>query len=65
MNILKRISLTLRLIKVQRFIGSFVYPLQRDWLERKFRNSKPIEIYEPSGNLIEAKAIAGKWRVLL
>jgi alpha-glucosidase len=56
MNVFKQISLTLRLIKLERFIGSLIYPWRRDRLERQFSQVQPLEIVEPSGNLKSAEA---------
>ncbi|KYC43710.1 hypothetical protein WA1_00645 [Scytonema hofmannii PCC 7110] len=58
MKILKLLSINLRLIKLQRFLGSLIYPLQRDRLERQFRNSKTLEASEKAGNIIRAEQTA-------
>ncbi len=43
MGILNEAFLNLRTIKLRRFLGSLLYPLQRDWLERQFRKSQSLE----------------------
>jgi alpha-glucosidase len=55
MKILKLLSINLRLIKLQRFLGSLTYPLQRDRLERRFRNSKTLKASEKAGNIIRVE----------
>ncbi|WNZ26767.1 glycoside hydrolase family 31 protein [Leptolyngbya sp. NK1-12] len=46
MNILKQVSLKLRLIRVERFLGAIVYSLRRSWLEYQSRQPglKAIEL---------------------
>jgi alpha-glucosidase len=58
MDLLKQLLLTLRPIKFKRFFGSLVYPIKRDLLEHKYKSAQPLEIYEPSGNIIKAKAFS-------
>jgi alpha-glucosidase len=58
MNIFKQLSLTLRVIKLQRFSGSLFYSLERDRWERQLpRPSTSAPTQEP-GKLLEAKATA-------
>ncbi len=56
MNILKQASLRLRLVKLKRFFGSLFYPLQRDYLERPFRNRQILEAIEKTGNIEKAES---------
>jgi alpha-glucosidase len=58
MNLTKQIALKLRFIKLQRFLGSLFYPLQRDWLERQVRSQQSLEVFEETGNLLRAEQIA-------
>jgi alpha-glucosidase len=55
MDIFKQLSLTLRFIKLQRFLGSLSYPIQRDRLERQVSRSQSLEVFEEVGSLLEAK----------
>lgn len=56
MDILKEAFLNLRTIKLRRFLGSLLYPLQRDWLERQFRKSQTLEAVEETGEIQRAEA---------
>lgn len=56
MDFLKQASLTLRPIKFRRFFGSLIYPLRRDRLESKFRESQAVEAFEPSGKILRAES---------
>jgi alpha-glucosidase len=59
MNFAKQAALKLRFIKLQRFLGSLFYPLQRDWLERQAHSRQSLEVFEETGNLLQAEQIAG------
>ncbi|MGH8001490.1 MAG: hypothetical protein ACREPR_19240 [Brasilonema sp.] len=56
MDILNEAFLNLRTIKFRRFLGSLFYPLQRDWLERRFRKSQTLEVVEETGEVQRAEA---------
>jgi len=58
MNFLKQASLKLRFIRVERFFGSLVYPLQRKWLEYQSRRSPGFEVTELPGTIHQAEATA-------
>lgn len=55
MDLLKQLSLTLRFIKLQRFLGSLSYPIQRDRLERQVKRSRSLEVFEEIGRYLKAK----------
>ncbi|WP_414544043.1 TIM-barrel domain-containing protein [Nostoc sp. CCY0012] len=54
MNFWKQALLNLRLIKLRRFLGSFFYSLQRDFLERQFQSSG--EVFGEIGNILDTEA---------
>ncbi|MBE9104709.1 hypothetical protein IQ229_07060 [Nostoc cf. edaphicum LEGE 07299] len=56
MDILNEAFLNLRTIKLRRFLGSLLYPLQRDWLERQFRKSQTLKAVEETGEIQRAEA---------
>ncbi|MEP0914422.1 glycoside hydrolase family 31 protein [Leptolyngbya sp. GB1-A1] len=58
MNILKQVSLKLRLIRVERFLGSIIYPLQRSWLEYKSRQKPGLKAIELPGTIKAVKQTA-------
>lgn len=62
MNILKQASLNLRLIKVKRFFGSLIYPVQRDKLERQFNDVKLLKATKLPSNIIRAESTANGGR---
>lgn len=62
MNILKQVSLNLRLIKLKRFFGSLFYPVQRDLLERQFSHVKLLKATKPPANIIRAEKTANGGR---
>jgi alpha-glucosidase len=55
MNIFKQLSLTLRFIKFQRFLGSLFYSYERDWWERQFRSSQTSEPSQEPRKLLQAE----------
>lgn len=56
MNLFKKIALTFRLIKLERFLGSLQYSFQRDRLERQYSSSDlPVSADSP-GLLIQTEA---------
>lgn len=63
MNIFQLLSLNLRLIKWRRFVGSFLYPLQRDRLERQSHSTKTTEPRIAPGKLqrVESTARGGRF----
>jgi alpha-glucosidase len=56
MNLQRQVLLTLRFVKLRRFLGSLFYPLQRDWLELRSR-SHNMEATEQTGGAEKAKPI--------
>lgn len=56
MDILNKTLLNLRTIKLRRFFGSLLYPLQRDWLERQFLKPQTLEAVEETGEVYKAEA---------
>lgn len=55
MNIFKQLSLTLRFIKFERFLGSLFYSYERDKWERQFRSSQTSEPSQEPGKLLQAE----------
>lgn len=56
MNIFKQLSLTLRFIKFQRFLGSLFYSYERDWWERQFRSSQTSEPSQEPRKLLQVES---------
>jgi alpha-glucosidase len=54
MSLQRQVLLSIRLIKLQRFLGSLFYPLQRDWLEFSSR-SHNMKATEETGGAEKAK----------
>ncbi|WP_254565446.1 glycoside hydrolase family 31 protein [Oscillatoria sp. HE19RPO] len=52
MNILKQISLKLRLIRLERFITSLIYTFQRDWADRQYQSSQKVQPLTTPGRLL-------------
>jgi alpha-glucosidase len=55
MDLLKQLSLTLRFIKLKRFLGSLSYLIQRDRLKRQVARSRSLEVFEEIGSYLKAK----------
>lgn len=49
MGVLKQTIQKLRFIKLQRFIGSLTYPLQRDWIEHQSKGKHSLVAAEEAG----------------
>lgn len=47
MNLLKQITLNLRIIKLKRFLGSLFYSFERDWWERQLTPAKKPQMVKP------------------
>lgn len=58
MDIFKPIKLTLRFIKLQRFLGSLFYSYERDWWERQFPSSQTSELSQEPGKLLQTEPTA-------
>lgn len=58
MNILKQVSLKLRLIRVERFLGSIVYSLRRSGLEYRSRQKPGLKAIELPGTIQAVKQTA-------
>ncbi|WP_052334344.1 glycoside hydrolase family 31 protein [Kamptonema formosum] len=58
MNLFKKLKLTFRYIKLERFIGSLVYSLQRDRLERQFPNLETAKPFKTPGKLLQVERTA-------
>ncbi|NEQ27152.1 MAG: alpha-glucosidase, partial [Microcoleus sp. SIO2G3] len=52
----------LRLIKLQRFFGSLIYPVERDWLEWQARRSQTLQAVEKTGRINEVTPITSGGR---
>lgn len=55
MDIGKFLSLNLRLVKLRHFLGSLIYPLQRDFLARQHRQGKTLEPLTLPGKILQVE----------
>jgi alpha-glucosidase len=58
MNSFKQLSLLLRFIRFERFLGSLFYSYQRDWWERQFSSSQTSQPVQEPGKLLQAEPTA-------
>ncbi|MEW6494981.1 MAG: alpha-glucosidase, partial [Cyanobacteriota bacterium] len=58
MNTFKQLSLLLRFIRLERFLGSLIFSYQRDWWERQSSNSQTSQPVQEPGKLLQAESTA-------